>query len=54
MDTAVVLQIRDAFELIEADMNRLRATLADGAALSGYANGRSHPFTAGATGDVWL
>ena len=29
MDTAVVLQIRDAFALIESDMDKLRATLAD-------------------------
>ena len=29
MDTAVVLQIRDAFALIESDMDKLRAALAD-------------------------
>ncbi len=61
MDTAVVLQIRDAFELIEQEIKTLRATLA-GLALR-YRNtpmaGRTHlqqalPVTFGYKAAIWL
>ncbi|WP_038902445.1 class-II fumarase/aspartase family protein [Dickeya dadantii] len=61
MDTAVVLQIRDAFDLIEADIRSLRNTLADLARR--YRNtpmaGRTHlqqalPITFGYKAAIWL
>lgn len=61
MDTAVVLQIRDAFTLIETDINKLRATLADLARR--YRDtpmaGRTHlqqalPVTFGYKAAIWL
>ncbi|MGM3189573.1 class-II fumarase/aspartase family protein [Dickeya dadantii subsp. dieffenbachiae] len=61
MDTAVVLQIRDAFDLIEADIRSLRNTLADLALR--YRNtpmaGRTHlqqalPITFGYKAAIWL
>ncbi|TQI81710.1 3-carboxy-cis,cis-muconate cycloisomerase [Serratia fonticola] len=61
MDTAVVLQIRDAFELIEADINELRNILADMA--QRYRTtpmaGRTHlqqalPVTFGYKAAIWL
>ncbi|MEC5320414.1 3-carboxy-cis,cis-muconate cycloisomerase [Brenneria populi subsp. brevivirga] len=61
MDTAVVLQIRDAFELINADIKTLRGTLADLA--KRYRNtpmaGRTHlqqalPVTFGYKAAIWL
>ncbi|RLM14665.1 3-carboxy-cis,cis-muconate cycloisomerase [Gibbsiella quercinecans] len=61
MDTAVVLQIRDAFELIKADIKTLRGTLADLARR--YRNtpmaGRTHlqqalPVTFGYKVAIWL
>ncbi|KAA8997326.1 adenylosuccinate lyase family protein [Affinibrenneria salicis] len=61
MDTAVVLQIRDAFELIKADIKTLRGTLADLA--QRYRNtpmaGRTHlqqalPVTFGYKAAIWL
>ncbi|ACZ74914.1 fumarate lyase [Dickeya parazeae Ech586] len=61
MDTAVVLQIRDAFDLIEADIRSLRSTLADLARR--YRNtpmaGRTHlqqalPITFGYKAAIWL
>ncbi|QTF06604.1 adenylosuccinate lyase family protein [Brenneria izadpanahii] len=61
MDTAVVLQIRDAFELIKADIKTLRGTLADLARR--YRNtpmaGRTHlqqalPVTFGYKAAIWL
>lgn len=61
MDTAVVLQIRDAFELITADIKTLRSTLADLA--QRYRNtpmaGRTHlqqalPVTFGYKAAIWL
>lgn len=61
MDTAVVLQIRDAFELIETDINELRRILADMA--QRYRTtpmaGRTHlqqalPITFGYKAAIWL
>ncbi|MBE0150196.1 adenylosuccinate lyase family protein [Serratia sp. PL7] len=61
MDTAVVLQIRDAFELIETDLNELRRILADMA--QRYRTtpmaGRTHlqqalPITFGYKAAIWL
>ncbi|ATO35491.1 3-carboxy-cis,cis-muconate cycloisomerase [Dickeya dianthicola] len=61
MDTAVVLQIRDAFDLIEADIQSLRKILADLARR--YRNtpmaGRTHlqqalPITFGYKAAIWL
>ncbi|MEI7189079.1 adenylosuccinate lyase family protein [Dickeya dianthicola] len=61
MDTAVVLQIRDAFDLIEADIRSLRSTLA--ALARRYRNtpmaGRTHlqqalPITFGYKAAIWL
>lgn len=61
MDTAVVLQIRDAFDLIESDIHQLRNILADMALR--YRNtpmaGRTHlqqalPITFGYKAAIWL
>ena len=55
MDTAVVLQVRDALEVVESELRDLRAILgAPREALSRYANGGPHPPAAGAAGHVRL
>ncbi|WP_025121598.1 MULTISPECIES: 3-carboxy-cis,cis-muconate cycloisomerase [unclassified Serratia (in: enterobacteria)] len=61
MDTAVVLQIRDAFELIETDIDQLRNTLADMALRyrTTPMAGRTHlqqalPITFGYKAAIWL
>ena len=55
MDTAVVLQMRAALQLIEDDIAALRGILADLAQkLPRHADGRPHASAAGAAGDLRL
>ena len=55
MDTAVVLQIRDAFALIESDMDKLRATLADlSRRYRDTPMAGENPFAAGSASDLRL
>ena len=55
MDTADVLQVRDALDVVEADIRELRRILGDLAQQAPrHADGRPHPPAAGAAGDLRL
>lgn len=55
MDTAVVLQVRDALAIVDADIRALRTILADLAAKHrDTPHGRAHPFATGTACDLWL